>query len=47
MKISCIGGVFYIFYDVEKLFFVMVWNVQGCLYYDYIKYNIGCLFVFG
>lgn len=46
-KVSCIGGSPYTPYDVEKSSLVEAWNVQGCAYYDYSRYNQERLPVFG
>lgn len=46
-KVSCIGGFPYTPYDVEKSSLVEAWNVQGCAYYDYSRYNQERLPVFG
>lgn len=39
VKLSCIGGVPYTPYDVEKSSLVEAWNAQGRPYYNYSLYN--------
>ncbi len=47
MKVSCIGGVPYTPYDIDKSSLVTAWNAQGRPYYDYGQYNTGRLPAFG
>lgn len=45
-KLSAIGGAPYTPYDVERSSLVLAWNARGRPYYDYARYNTGCLDAF-